>query len=351
MAIHWAATEWFSIARYPVREVIYSRLNPIEDILIQIESLKAAEYTSDILRSTHHLPAAGLKRRASEVVAHARAAIDFANAGLSTTGRTSYLLLYYSILNFLKIYILIGPHYDLLPEQRWHGAQYLGQKKESHTLLTDEIRLQRKGALSLFYRTVTGSQLSRPFKLQMRDIYPFIKGIGAEYHLATGKHLKLWPVSFRREQYSSTDTHVTVSAKIVPTSGSQACSFQELKLLSGFKAVSGQPGIFARGIPGNFQNEEAILPFIRPFLLYQNLNQSILTPITSKRLLLPEELPIALLFFHMSNVVRYNPGFLSRLEDSRFWPLLLAARRHALLDFLLLFWSNMKQKEIELTHP
>ena len=50
-----------------------------------------------------------------------------------------------------------------------------------------------------------------------------------------------------------------------------------------------------------------------------------------------------LAFFHMSNVVRYNPEFLARLKDSRSWGLLLVLRNHAVLKFLKLFWENISQ--------
>ena len=50
----------------------------------------------------------------------------------------------------------------------------------------------------------------------------------------------------------------------------------------------------------------------------------------------PEEFPIALLFFHMGSVVRYQPEFLAKLRDSRHWPILASASRHGLFKFLLL---------------
>jgi len=46
-----------------------------------------------------------------------------------------------------------------------------------------------------------------------------------------------------------------------------------------------------------------------------------------------------LLFFWLSNVVRYSPEQLEELQDSRLWPILLTLRKHATLRFLILFWS------------
>ena len=69
-----------------------------------------------------------------------------------------------------------------------------------------------------------------------------------------------------------------------------------------------------------------------------------LTPICNKQLLLPEELPILLAFFHMSNVVRYNPEFLVRLEDSPEWGLLHVFSRQGIYRYLVLFWSFFNQR-------
>ncbi len=83
---------------------------------------------------------------------------------------------------------------------------------------------------------------------------------------------------------------------------------------------------------------------MRWFLLYTPAPEAVRTPLCSKHLLLPEELPIALMFFHMSSVVRYKPEFLERLQQSKHWPVLAVAKRHSLLRVLLLFWAHMHKR-------
>ncbi len=51
-------------------------------------------------------------------------------------------------------------------------------------------------------------------------------------------------------------------------------------------------------------------------------------PLSRARLLLPEEVPIFLAFFHLGSVVRYKPHFLDKVLDSPFHPFLLATERH-----------------------
>jgi len=66
-------------------------------------------------------------------------------------------------------------------------------------------------------------------------------------------------------------------------------------------------------------------------------------PLSNCELLLPEELPLIIAFYHMSMVVRYNPDALRELSNSQFWPVLLVLRRHGIYRFLLLFYSFVTQ--------
>ena len=65
----------------------------------------------------------------------------------------------------------------------------------------------------------------------------------------------------------------------------------------------------------------------------------------------PEEIPIWLLFFYLSSIVRYKPELVERLRDSKYWPVLSTARLHVFLDFLLAFWSFVHQKNCFLVAP
>ena len=67
-----------------------------------------------------------------------------------------------------------------------------------------------------------------------------------------------------------------------------------------------------------------------------------LTP-SDGRLVIPQELAVLLAFFHLSNVVRYDPERLARLYDSRAVPVLEALRRHGLLTYLTTLWSFLTQ--------
>ena len=85
---------------------------------------------------------------------------------------------------------------------------------------------------------------------------------------------------------------------------------------------------------------------VRPALLYSDISGNPLTPSSSKPLLLPQELPIALAFFHLSSIVRYKPEFVARLRDSRFWPVVSTTQYHGMLHFVRLLWSFVHQTDL-----
>jgi hypothetical protein len=84
------------------------------------------------------------------------------------------------------------------------------------------------------------------------------------------------------------------------------------------------------------------------FLRFREANKYPTTYIQNSTLPLPEEFASALVFFHLSSVCRYNPELLEKIMRSECWPMLLAARRHALFDFLLKTWSFITQKNYHL---
>jgi hypothetical protein len=71
-------------------------------------------------------------------------------------------------------------------------------------------------------------------------------------------------------------------------------------------------------------------------------------PISSNRFPINDEIAILLAFFHMSNVVRYNPTDLYRLMDSKYWVLPLSLRKHGFLHFLKLMWGHFVKESFDI---
>jgi len=77
---------------------------------------------------------------------------------------------YYAFLNLAKVYVLLGPKHADMPRQRFHGASYKGFEKNSQNLLTEEVELHERGALPLFYETVTRVPLGAGLRLKMSEV-------------------------------------------------------------------------------------------------------------------------------------------------------------------------------------
>lgn len=338
------------VLRYPTTRVCVSSQDPLADILDWLSFLTARDYLTSLLQAKHRLPSSLAASRAKQIIPHVRMAMAFTRQSLSGPVSISFLPAYYAMLNLMKVCVLVGPRHAQLASERWHGATYNGVSKDSHSILTEFITIKSGGVFPLFYETITGSVLTtkRQIRIQMKDIIPFVVGVGHEYQLATGEPHRLAAINFSVQQSGGKTRHF---ARVHPPDGDPTTlpriTSKDLPVLRGYKAVAGDPGSFVGSEVKSPDQQEWVLEarsHLRTHLIYQ-INEAIgATPLCSRRLQLPEELPVALLFFYMSSVVRYKPEFFARLQDSRFWPFVAATRRHSFHSFLLAFWSFMQQE-------
>lgn len=328
------------VTRYSESKRISTKIDPLDDVLNLVDSLTSREYLTDILRVGHGMSATDANARTKLIVPHIEAAVQLIHQSENGPQNVSFLPLYYALLNFAKACILVGPHHNDLPRNRWHGATYPGSSKDSHSLFTENIVIKTGGAIPLFYRTLTGKAFTTERTLKMKDIYPFILDVCAEYEIVVGQPSKfvLMNFSFVDNPNGTTTPRAIVHLepyKATPNAG-------DLRVLVGYKKDSANPLQFV-GPSFRTGDTSAFRRNLRPFLLYDE-DEFTATPVSSKQLLLPEEFPVLLMFFHLSNVVRYKPEFLARVRDSRYWPILSSARRHSILKSLLRFWSFISNR-------
>ena len=135
-------------------------------------------------------------------------------------------------------------------------------------------------------------------------------------------------------------------------SGIRPQDFKSIRIitLQAFKGLKranrNSTNLISRWFPNT--DTTAMMECLRPAMLYayrqsQSAEVFNFIPSSTLKIFLPEELPIVCAFYHMSNIVRYNPEILGKIADSKYWPVLLTLRRHGLYKFLLLFWSYMNQ--------
>jgi hypothetical protein len=259
-------------------------------------------------------------------------------------------------LNLSKITIIASGFESDLAKQPRHGASYNPARKTSQTLLTEEIVIWQKGALPLLYRSLTGQPVGfKKRNIGLREILPYVSGITYELVESFGKRLPRCLLQFSIDSTPPDNHQLVVAVHYDSALGPPAV--RNIKALHGFSHRAGTDLIFETK-PVKAPDQNAALPIllsnVRRFMLYDEVrdqlaqHRGVETVISSAHLLLPEELPIWMTLFHLSNVVRYNPEFLSRLQDSKSLPVLLTLRKHSIFRYLLLFWSHLHKRGIRI---
>ena len=320
-------------------EILASSQQILDDLADWLGFLLSIDYLQDVLHKVHGLSVPAARARAKLIVPYVRVALGFISQSLSGPKQLSYLPSYYAILNLMKVYILIGKHHAQLEGNRLHGVTAPAQAKPQ-SLLTDKVEMKRRGTFSLFYQTLTGDALQSDVTLQIKDFLPLISNVSIEYEFASGASDQFVFFNLMPEQDPNDNTRSRLvvefpnSAKSIPKN--------HLKILKDFSSKRGSPNKFygAYHTTGTLSYAQQL----RRHLIYRMHGQQ-LTVRSPKAVQFPEELPIALLFFYVSTVVRYRPDLLERLGDSREWPVIAASRTHALTAFLLCFWCYVHQKD------
>lgn len=354
------------LSRYDSFTHVISNLDLIEDVLNWVAGLRSNGYVSDLLKDIHRFKASNeIKIVSRAITAHAENTVNLFEQGFSSPKDVSFLPLYYAMLNLAKIQIIFFGNYNLLETQRAHGASYNFKKKISKDILNEEIILRDKGAIPLYYYSITKEILIKRGKsliIKLSDIYPYIRPVSHEY------------ISL----YNKKDVYLDIEIEIkgddnkgyrLVTRLNQSIDKRKVKVLSKFRKepdirfkkkvkitnVTGESVYKTKLVRCNkkeyFQNINNLL---RRDLLYLetdwNGRHIVFTPISLDKIIWPEELAIILSFFHMSNIVRYNPEMLEQLKDTKAWTLLLALIRHGTLRFLEHSWSNIKKEHIMIIH-
>ena len=118
------------LLRYATRSGCRTPLDPLEDCTAWFRGLRSRDYTEDLLLKEHGLTAPGRARDCSKAIAaHADSATDLLDQAFSGPARTSYLPIYYAMLDLAKIVVLSKGWLSQLHRQRMHGASWTGVKR------------------------------------------------------------------------------------------------------------------------------------------------------------------------------------------------------------------------------
>jgi len=345
--------------RYKDTNVVCSRLNHLVDVRCWIEGLTSANYVRKILQSRHRITGSMNPASKSKVISNfVNIACKYLEQAENGPVEVSFLPIYYALLNLSKVYVLIGPYCDELARNRRHGASY-NPDKPMLLLHRDYINLHAKGAIPLFYKTLvneaipTGTSTHQP--VYMCDVYPYIVDVEVEYRMATKQVSRV--IAFQVAVNEKTQGKLRMEAISLPETKKEA-SKVKISALQGLKGLQRTKKGSSHLISKLYTNVDVgniRQAHLRPSMLYSRYSSNIpdgfvYIPVSDGRLLLPEELPILLAYYHIAYIVRYEPDYLKKLINSEVWPLLLVLRRHALFRFLLLSWSFINQCDTHILH-
>ena len=354
------------ILRYDTKKIVSTRLDPLNDVCTWFAGLRSKGYVADILRENHGFHNKSEINKASQSIScHAEYAVNLLNQGFLGLPEVSFLPIYYAFLNVAKIYIIMKGKQTELEKQRWHGASYYG--KNSGELMNEQIILHSKGAIPLYYHSITNNTLvvaNKKTTVKMKEIYPFILSISHEFSEIYKPKALYYPINIELIE----DNKKGFKLKASINTQNNNINKRNIKVLKRFVSVpkvrinrttqgrvfdlTGYNTYVTSWIKDTKENSMSeLIQYVNRYLLTMVETDGTtitITPISNKKTIFPQEFAIILAFFHMSNIVRYNPEMLEQLKDSKAWTILLTLLRHGSLSFLELSWSAIHQKYIKI---
>ncbi|EKD52654.1 MAG: hypothetical protein ACD_61C00282G0016 [uncultured bacterium] len=340
-----------TLSRYDNVSIVRTKLDPIQDVLCWIGGLRSKGYVERILRDIHgYKIKSSIEPRALSISRHAETAVNLLNQGLNGPVETSFLPIYYGLLNLSKIYIICSKNYIKLKQRhnRKHGAEHRPHHGRPRYFMKDRVLLKKRGAIPLLYNTITGFDIpSKEYVVELKDVYPYIVDVSFEHNFLHSER-RLQICQFGIERNDAAGHFLRASFLSDQIKGCQNKSINQ-SLFGLSKEIS--DGTFrSPRIIGNYDLvSKQLKNNFRRYLLYDYIDNDNLysyVPLSSKQLLLPEEIPLILAFFHLSNIVRYNPDLLFELMDSQEWSMIQALSRHGALRFMTLFWSYFQKTSV-----
>lgn len=346
--------------RYPDYHIVVTRLDPLTDATQWIRGLCSEGYVQGLLAELHGLDQQQVNESARAITAHARAAMDLFDLAFGTSSsQASYLPLYYALLNLSKIVVIASGKLASLNAQRWHGVQWSGINTRSNDLLTDHVTVHEKGALPLFYRSITGAMWPRTAsragadhrrRIQLRHVYPLIANLEYEYEAAYASAITLAPVTVSEDAAADNARRLqaTFDGDVSPATRTK----RHFPILARWKA-EGDVWVTPYFQASSWSTAQKKLDRwgVRRYLLYEttygadaNIHHS--TPAWNSNFQMPEEFPLLLAIFHLGSVARYDPQRMQRLANSRAAILIATLPTQAALRFIELVWSYLHQKTV-----
>lgn len=329
--------------RRPTYRSIGTSLDPFQDLISWVGYLVSTEYTEKCLIERHGFNATDAAHVSKQVTYHAQMAQSLLKKSVDTSDETAFLDGYYGILNLMKIYILFSPFHAALPQNRLHGITFKPFDESPQNFQCDKVVLKQSGTMSLFYKVLTGDQISGDIPVDLSNVLPWLSGVTYEYELSSGVSPRILLFNIQKEDVEG---KIFGGLNLINHDGCDPSAIRSIPLLQKLREHSSKPFWYmGRESTREEKLKLMVRDLIDPIFCFRNSTGYICTPLYSQVPKMVQELPIALFFFAMSSIIRYYPTYSFALKNSKWAPLLFASRRHALLEFLILFWSQIQNED------
>ncbi len=327
-----------NLLRYNKPNIITTRLDVLEETMNYLSFFKSLDFTEGILLNKHNIKnSTERKMLAKHIKEHISLSLDLAKQAFNSKEELSYLPLYYSCLNLIKAHLLFMNKRSDLNRNLRHGMSY-NEKQMGRDFFNEELYFYKKGAIPFYYQLISGQTIrsKERIKIKIQDLYTQIKDISAEYVLVSSEkpqriELKGNLTKIGKEQYIMLTNHSYTYGKLP--------SLRKVKSMKNFRLGRNDSFISKTPIKTQSEIDKFIDSNINKYYMsnyYCNNCKEfhLYTGVSGKKHVFNEELSIALAYFHLSNIIRYNPMHYRKLVDSKYNPLIIALIKNGYFTFI-----------------
>lgn len=343
----------YYINKHDNANCITTHLDPFEDLMILWESFKSLDYINEVLQLHHGINNTRRRKKlAEQIKIHTSHGLELTKQAIETSNDTSFILLYYACLNLSKTVILFKGNEAQLARNRWHGASYKDSMILKKNPLNEFIEVKKRGTIALLYNTLTNKSINQDHKVYLKDIYPFIDDISAEYSRLFNKECQTVATSINIISSNDNEHYLRIedinrSENLISSRKIGAIKRMRIKKIHNQEYYV-SPSQF---LPFNDAKVELLKHIDRTIISDIDWSGDLYTsiPISAKSIVYPQEILITLAFFYLSNVSRYNPEHLNKLKDSKVWVLMFALKKQGFFKFLKTMYSHIMKESFCIT--
>lgn len=339
--------------RYKAENIIYTSHDRLEELINYISIFKSRDFTSDILNKRHKFTnSKNIKEASNQIKLHMTLALDLIEQGFGSKAELSYLPFYYACLNLIKCHLIALKKSSELKKNKLHGMKY-NDNPRTKIFLNEELKFFKKGTIPLYYQYISGKVISKSgIKVKLDDVYRNIANIQAEYSLSSENHtpqIILKTKVFRMNgqikfQLLNHNNNISILPELryMP-------ALQNFKLSLDKQFYEAKKTFSTLSAAQNFSQKNVNKFYINNSYCYYCKEFHLKTIESRRRNVFNEDLSISLAFYHLSNMVRYNPEHFYRILDSKNYPMIIALRKNGIYTMLKSMTGHLRQETFEMS--